>query len=86
MLVVSFVRKDHRKSGLYTAMFLILYFSFRFCIEFIKEYQVFEEGLTMGQYLSIPFIIFGFAVLYYFHKKQPWPEAKADEKPKKSKK
>lgn len=86
MLVVSCVRKDHRKSGLYTALFLILYFSFRFCIEFIKEYQVFEEGLTMGQYLSIPFIIFGFAVLYYFHKKQPRPEAKADEKSKKSKK
>ena len=86
MLTVSFVRKDHRKSGLYTALFLILYFTFRFCIEFIKEYQVFEEGLTMGQYLSIPFIIFGFAVLYHFHKKQPRPEANADEKSKKSKK
>ena len=76
MLTVSFVRKDHRKSGLYTAMFLILYFSFRFCIEFIKEYQVFEEGLTMGQYLSIPFIIFGIFVLWRFHKKQPRPEQK----------
>jgi len=86
MLVVSCLRKDHRKSGLYTAMFLILYFSFRFCIEFIKEYQVFEEGLTMGQYLSIPFIIFGFFVLYRFHKKEPRPEANADGKSKKTKK
>jgi len=87
MLTVSFVRKDHRKSGLYTAMFMILYFSFRFCIEFIKEYQVFEEGLTMGQYLSIPFIIFGIFVLWRFHKKQPRPEQKvaANEKPKSKK-
>ena len=82
MLVVSFVRKDHRKSGLYTALFLILYFSFRFCIEFIKEYQVFEEGLTMGQYLSIPFIIFGIFVLRHFHKKQPMQKAAANDKPK----
>lgn len=87
MLVVSFVRKDHRKSGLYTAMFLILYFSFRFCIEFIKEYQVFEEGLTMGQYLSMPFIIFGIFILWHFHKKQPRTEQKvaANERPKSKK-
>lgn len=40
-----------------TALFILLYFSSRFVLEFFKEYQIFNSGLTMGQYLSIPFII-----------------------------
>lgn len=40
-----------------TALFIFLYFSSRFILEFFKEYQIFSSGLTMGQYLSIPFII-----------------------------
>lgn len=38
-------------------LFLLLYFSSRFAIEFTKEYQTLSTGLTMGQWLSIPFII-----------------------------
>ena len=41
-----------------TNLFLLLYFSSRFLIEFLKaDYQT-SLGLTMGQLLSVPFIIF----------------------------
>jgi phosphatidylglycerol---prolipoprotein diacylglyceryl transferase len=62
-------------SGLYVGTFLIFYFSFRFLVEFFKEFQVdaFKnsaaeiaragEGLqlTMGQYLSIVPVVIGVA-------------------------
>ena len=40
-------------------LFVLLYFSTRFILEFFKEYQVIspEYFLTMGQVLSIPFIL-----------------------------
>ena len=40
-------------------LFLLIYFSTRFILEFFKEYQVvpLEYFLTMGQILSIPFIL-----------------------------
>lgn len=50
------------KDGYIFGLFLILLFSMRFLIEFIKEPQVgFEANmmLNMGQLLSIPFIIAG---------------------------
>jgi prolipoprotein diacylglyceryltransferase len=47
----------------------------RFLIEFIKEPQVmFEQGmaLNMGQWLSIPFVLIGIAMLVYSYiKKEP---------------
>ena len=48
-----------------TALFVFLYFSSRFILEFFKEYQIFNSGLTMGQYLSIPFIIWSIIWLFY---------------------
>ncbi|MGI6393469.1 MAG: prolipoprotein diacylglyceryl transferase [bacterium] len=69
MLAVSFIFKELKKPGLYVAIFLTGYFSFRFFVEFFKEHQVFMEGaLDMGQYLSLPFIIFGLFVFYYTFK------------------
>jgi prolipoprotein diacylglyceryltransferase len=65
------------------SLFLILLFGARFCIEFLKEVQVdFEENLPldMGQWLSIPLIAAGFALLISLYKKgvtvetQPEPE------------
>ena len=55
------------KQGFFLGLFLILVFSARFFIEFLKENQVdFEAGMTlnMGQYLSIPFIIAGFILVF----------------------
>ncbi len=60
------------KEGYFFSIFLILLFTVRFFIEFIKEVQVeFETGmvLNMGQWLSIPFVIAGFALLALSYKK-----------------
>ncbi len=56
------------KEGRTCGLFLVLVFTFRFFIEFLKEEQswLFLESpfpLTMGQLLSIPFIIWGLWLL-----------------------
>ncbi|MFN8240728.1 MAG: prolipoprotein diacylglyceryl transferase [Bacteroidales bacterium] len=67
-------KKGDVYQGSLISIFLILVFSARFLIEFIKETQVdFEKGmsLNMGQLLSIPFILAGIIglVLSYKYKK-----------------
>lgn len=60
------------KDGLIFGLFLILLFSIRFIIEFIKEPQVgFEANmiLNMGQLLSIPFVLLGIVLLFRSLKK-----------------
>lgn len=60
------------KRGTLFGIFLILLFTARFLIEYVKEPQVaFEQGmpLNMGQLLSLPFIITGFILLIYSVKK-----------------
>jgi prolipoprotein diacylglyceryl transferase len=62
------------RQGLIFSIFLILLFSVRFLIEFIKEVQVdFEQtmALNMGQWLSIPFILTGIYLLYRSYKQKP---------------
>jgi prolipoprotein diacylglyceryl transferase len=57
------------KKGFLFGLFLVLVFSVRFLMEFLKENQeVFENALpiNMGQILSIPFIIVGF---YFFFRR-----------------
>jgi prolipoprotein diacylglyceryltransferase len=54
--------------GLLISIFLILVFTSRFFIEFLKEDQVPFEAtmkLNMGQWLSIPFVLLGIAGLYW---------------------
>ena len=54
------------KTGLISGIFFIMVFSARFLIEFVKEDQeAFEAGmmLNMGQWLSIPFILGGIALV-----------------------
>lgn len=58
------------KQGYLFGLFLVLLWSVRFLVEFIKENQVdFEETmvLNMGQWLSIPFVILG---LYFMFRAQ----------------
>jgi len=60
-------QKGKHYQGLLISLFLILLFTARFFIEFLKEDQVaFEETmkLNMGQLLSIPFVIAGVWGLY----------------------
>lgn len=45
-----------------TNLFLILYFSSRFLIEYLKEFSTYF-GLTTGQWLSVPFVVWG--VIYF---------------------
>ena len=55
-------KKAYRRTGLIFGVFLIGIFLTRFLLEFIKEDQeAFESSLilNMGQWLSIPFIIWG---------------------------
>lgn len=50
---------ESRPLGLMGSLFLLIYFSGRFSVEFVKEFQTLDQGLTMGQYLSLPFMIMG---------------------------
>jgi len=67
-----YIKADgHPRPGTIFGWFLILLFTVRFLIEFLKEPQVgFEEHmiLNMGQLLSIPFIIAGIVILWYSKK------------------
>ncbi len=64
--VLYFIYKRYKGSELFiTSLFIFLYFSSRFLLEFFKEYQIFSSGLTIGQYLSIPFILWGLIWLIY---------------------
>lgn len=68
-LLIYFYQKRLKNvnRGFFTGMLLLLVFTARFFIEFVKEDQVgFEDGmaLNMGQWLSIPFMLFGAWLLY----------------------
>lgn len=55
------------REGFITGVFMVLLFSFRFLIEFLKNNQEgFEESmfLNMGQVLSIPVILIGMMILF----------------------
>lgn len=73
LLFIYRSKKIERQNGLLVGVLLILLFSARFIIEFFKENQVaFEDSmsLNMGQLLSIPYILIGFALIYY--RKSEW--------------
>jgi prolipoprotein diacylglyceryl transferase len=69
-----FRNKGKIRPGFLFSMFLILVFSARFFIEFLKEVQVgWEKGmaLNMGQILSLPFIALGLYILFRSLKRKP---------------
>ncbi len=73
-----------QKPGLLFGLFLILVFGFRFFVEYVKEDQVaFEAGmkLNMGQWLSIPFVMIGIAILVWAYKYKPAPAPVASSGP-----
>ncbi len=56
------------REGTLIGLFMICVFGSRFLIEFLKTPQsvmIDESFLSTGQYLSIPFIILGIAILFY---------------------
>ena len=59
--------EEKRPLGLLGGLFLVLYFIGRFLVEYFKEYQALnnqESSFTMGQYLSIPFVIIGSLMIH----------------------
>ena len=67
----------NRKNGTFLGWFLIVLFGFRFLIEYTKTEQaefIWNAPITMGQLLSIPFIIFGIVLVV----RQYWKKGKAD--------
>ena len=69
VLILLYKRKNFaEKHGFMLGMFLIMVFSARFFIEFMKQTQeAFEEGmsLNMGQILSIPAVVCGILLVVY---------------------
>jgi prolipoprotein diacylglyceryl transferase len=68
--------KGHIPAGRSVGTLLVVIFTARFFIEFIKANQVgFEENmaLNMGQILSIPFVLLGIGFLYYSFAKKTYP-------------
>jgi len=62
LLFVYYKGLEKDRGGFLFGLFLVLVFTFRFFVEFLKENQsAFERGmiLDMGQLLSIPFVIAG---------------------------
>ena len=69
LLMYLYYKKHEIKElkGFIFGLFLILLFTARFLIEFLKENQVtFEEEMTinMGQLLSVPFVILGIILIW----------------------
>ncbi|NDK19233.1 prolipoprotein diacylglyceryl transferase [Candidatus Gracilibacteria bacterium] len=71
-MILFFLRQKNIFPGKIAASFLFWYGIFRFSVEFVRIPDVglgyLTFGLTMGQILSIPMIIIG-TILYFFFKK-----------------
>ena len=95
LLLVDWRLKEKRPRGLMAGLFLLGYFTFRFLVEYFKEFQKYmhlkpdpvarvihvsgTSGLTMGQILSIPFAMLG-AGLIVFALIKRWPASVHSEK------
>jgi prolipoprotein diacylglyceryl transferase len=68
LLILYYRKKGIIRPGLFVGIFLVIMFTARFLIEFLKEVQVeFEKSMSidMGQWLSIPFILLGIYFIYH---------------------
>lgn len=76
VLWVMYQKNSNPKPGLLFGIFLVVLFTIRFFVEFVKENQeAFENDMfiNMGQLLSIPFILVG---LYLIARKPPLAQKK----------
>jgi len=76
LLFLFWKRNAWRRPGMLFGIFLILLFSARFFIEFLKVGQSeFDDTLAIntGQWLSVPFVLAGIFVLWRAFKKNPLP-------------
>ena len=82
LLLWMYYKRDlgHKQPGLMFGTFLVIIFGSRICIEFLKNVQVeFEKNMTfdMGQWLSVPFVVIGVAMIgwSFFNRKETESEA-----------
>jgi prolipoprotein diacylglyceryl transferase len=70
LMIIFKKKKDKLQDGCLFYLFLLMYFSLRFLVEFVKEYRFIIPSipLTTGQYLSIPFILFSAYMLFVYGK------------------
>jgi phosphatidylglycerol:prolipoprotein diacylglycerol transferase len=68
MIFLYKTQREKLKNGSFFGLVLVLIFTARFIIEFVKENQVgFEDGMTfnMGQLLSLPYIFVGVGFIIF---------------------
>ena len=70
ILLFVFLKNKNLSNGILSGLFLSLYAVFRFFIEFLREPDshlgLFFNFLSMGQILTIPILIFGIILLFYY--------------------
>lgn len=78
-IILGWVERHTQKIGRVSGTFLLGYGLFRFIVEFVREPEA-HQGfisfgwMTMGQWLSLPMIIFGFILLVYPKEPEPKPK------------
>lgn len=68
MITIYKTKREKFKNGFFFGLVLVLIFTTRFLMEFLKENQVgFEDNMifNMGQLLSFPYILIGIVVIIY---------------------
>jgi phosphatidylglycerol---prolipoprotein diacylglyceryl transferase len=73
LLIIYKIKSANLPKGLLAGIFLIVMFTARFLIEYVKDVQVdFENTLSLhlGQYFSLPFIAFGIVLIVLAFKYQ----------------
>ncbi len=67
LIIIFFKNKNSKNFGLISGLFLIFYSISRFLIEFLREPDphlgLFFNFITLGQILSIPFLLFGIFIV-----------------------
>ncbi len=83
LFIASRKGKILTKPGQATGLFMLMYGTFRFLIEFVREPDAIAQfdPLTRGQVYSLPMIVFGVIVLVWARRQKPvaprWPESEA---------
>jgi phosphatidylglycerol---prolipoprotein diacylglyceryl transferase len=67
--------RDRLRAGATLFLLLLVYFIIRFSLEFFKAYEAIDPSspLTMGQYLSLPFLLLCVTALFISKRFRLWP-------------
>lgn len=69
IFITMWTIKDKKQPhGFFFALFLIMYGTLRFLIEFVREPELYVGALTMGQFLCVLMIIAGGALMWHLKK------------------